>query len=358
MDPRELARRPAVATLVVVVAMATVTGLWWPRHGAPAARAVTGATPTTIGSLPGDATTQADLGSHLVFYTDPGMARVITAGGKVVADLGPWAGPGPSDRPVSFNGTVVFVHDGSAWVAVPPFTTAPQELGPATHVFGTSDGRLALELGHRPGPVTVVMHAPQGSVIGAPINLPVGTEAVAGLRDGLLLDLGGGGLELFDPGAGTVVSTIGAVQAVIDTSGNAVAWTDARRCDQFHSCELHVTDMGSGSDDRVPLPAGFSGFAAGGAFSPDGTKLAAFVRAQDGSVHAAVVDLDTDGIALLQPSVDASGGSQQRVAAAWTADGAWIFFGGPTGALYADRPDRTDVGVALPVAGSLTFTVL
>jgi hypothetical protein len=113
-------------------------------------------------------------------------------------------------------------------------------------------------------------------------------------------------LGLWDPRTGTV-RTLGHDWGVVDThtgrngASDLLAWIPAA-CDGRPTCPLLITNLTSGRTITVasPLPYGFD---IGGAFSPEGSQLAVFVKTNAGDVNPAMqlalVDPVTGSIRLI-----------------------------------------------------------
>jgi hypothetical protein len=115
-----------------------------------------------------------------------------------------------------------------------------------------------------------------------------------------------------------------------------VAWTSGVGCaPPPGGCALHLSDLRTGTD-RVAEIGGADGFAPlVGAFSPNGTRLAAFAVPATGSAgHLDVALVSTgDGDAVTVGSVSAPAG--RAPALGWSATGEFVVFGtgGPLNAV-------------------------
>ena len=119
-----------------------------------------------------------------------------------------------------------------------------------------------------------------------PARLPAGYQPVAGLDRRALgqpsaPDLGQSRLAVWQPaGDGRFSRVVGPAVSVVGIHGSTVAWRSAAaRCNTSSEGELHITDTTTGTDRVLAAPKGQCGFDGGGAFSPDGSRLAAFVDA-------------------------------------------------------------------------------
>jgi hypothetical protein len=155
---------------------------------------------------------------------------------------------------------------------------------------------------------------------------------------------------------------VGHIRTLIDGNSAAVAWQSMDGCNSDAECPLHITDMASGKDRVVaPLP-GHAGFVGGGAFSPDGRLLAAFVSArtdtgQIGAVanvpEAQLVVID-DGGSVATPSNAVVPVGEPAGAAVWSSD--HVFFGGTAGVIHAYAPGDTQA-ITLKIPSSYSFTI-
>ena len=107
-------------------------------------------------------------------------------------------------------------------------------------------------------------------------------------------------IAVWNPRTGTV-EVIGRARAVIDAYTppgarfSLLAWLPAG-CRPPGGCLVKITDTASGAVTTARSPSA-GGFAVGGAFSPDGSRLAVFVNAPSGrSARLALVDPATGGL--------------------------------------------------------------
>lgn len=147
--------------------------------------------------------------------------------------------------------------------------------------------------------------AVDGRVTVRDVRPPEGRWPVAATSSGLVFPSHGSGpggldqLELWNPLTGKVFRRLPGDYAVA-TRGDLLAW-----CRQ-PCARLHVTDVATGDDGEVRPPAGASGFAASGAFSPDGKLIAIPVRSdpspttQDPKWRLALVDVEEGTATLVQ----------------------------------------------------------
>jgi hypothetical protein len=293
--------------------------------------------PLKRGSLP------ADLAAERLFVAEPNRTGIYRAGGALISPAGGVTGAGYPSRPlVSGQGLVVYIHDGQAYRLPVSGATHPQRIGAADAIFPVEGGAIGLEAGGHLYPGLVEYMAADGTVAESgtgSTQLPAGATALARLSDGLLIQ------SAPDPTTGVfqvslvgahATAVLGSATAVIGTHGTAVAWTSCPIGPT--ACSLLLVDTATAARQVIAPPAGYRGFAEGGGFSPDGSLLAAFVPASNASGQPSlrlVVIRTTSGAAtIVGPplTVGESIGS-----AAWSADGHWLYFGGLTGALYAEH---------------------
>jgi hypothetical protein len=94
--------------------------------------------------------------------------------------------------------------------------------------------------------------------------------------------------------SGQLGPILGPAPTVIDTHLDTVAWRESVGRDGSE-CPLHITDATTGADRVVAPSPGHHGFLDGGAFTPDGTQLAAFVSAPPTTTpRAELVIIDVD----------------------------------------------------------------
>jgi hypothetical protein len=298
------------------------------------------------------------LGPYAVISTGTDGVHVIPLAG------GPESHPltTPTGPPVSTSGGVVFVSKGTAFLLAAPFTSPPRALVDADRVFpmvwpGT------IGVGSRAGSGAVSLQfvdLQTGNPISAPMGgLPHGYQPVA-----QVLAVGPGGvLRTWEPGSGgraQLGPALGDTAIVMGTDGQVVAWLAAGDCAPNGECPLHITDIESGpleGDRLVVPPLGHRGFLRGGALSPDGQFLAAFVSVPGGrqaQAELAIIDMTTSQLSLIAGStipIDKAGPSAQ-----WTPDGSFVFFSGPHGQMHAYQPGDTRA-TALDIKGSTSFAI-
>ena len=137
---------------------------------------------------------------------------------------------------------------------------------------------------------------------------------------------------IWDPASGKI-RQLGRDWGLIDSHtarngrSSLLAWLPGR-CLAVESCDLRITDTGTGRTIDVPSPMPY-GFDIGGAFSPDGTRLAVFVKTNDGGVNPAmqlaIVDTATGKLRLI-PGVQGEIGESVGWAR-WLPDGTHVLAG-------------------------------
>jgi hypothetical protein len=129
-----------------------------------------------------------------------------------------------------------------------------------------------------------------------------------------------GGLAVWDPRTGRLGRRLaaGAPLTVVAARGSAVAWVDGSA--------LHLGDLASGRDRVVAPPPGTDGFAAPGAFSPDGRTLAAVTRVGF-ATRPALALVDTARASAVRVA-GSEGALSDRCSPclAWAPAGDWVFF--------------------------------
>jgi hypothetical protein len=183
-------------------------------------------------------------------------------------------------------------------------------------------------------------------------TLPLGQRPVAGMSGGLLVQVAGpgGGLAVWDPRTGRLSRRLSGAgpPAVVVASGRVAAWVE--------ESALHLADLVTGRDRVVAPPPGSDGFAAPGAFSPDGRTLAAVTQAGFSTRPAlALVAVDRASAVRVRGS-DGALADRCSPCLAWAPAGDWVFFNrlGPGFAIGAYRLGRAGaVTVPVEVPGSL-----
>ena len=280
------------------------------------------------------------LRGYTVVYADHDLSvlRLDGQGQRVIPGV---AVSGYPDVPVRVGESVVFVQGGVAYRIGAPFTGPAQALGPADHVFPVvAAGQVGLARGAPAGPLTVqeisVATGAAAGPLARPARLPAGYQPVAGVDTGVLVeqplapDVGESRLAVWQPaGGGRLSRILGPAGSVIAVHGATVAWRSAGPCRSATEGELHVTDTTTGIERVLAAPTGQCGFDGGGALSPDGRTLAAFVdAAPTAGPNAQLTLID---MATLTPTIVAGGVvpvGEPIGSAVWTPDGTIVLFGG------------------------------
>jgi hypothetical protein len=149
-------------------------------------------------------------------------------------------------------------------------------------------------------------------------------------------------LALWDPPTGRV-QPLGSVWQLIDTHFSAanapstIARVDCAQPGQPKLCVLLLTNSVTGETRQVSSPVAGSGFIFGGAFSPDGTRLAAFVSATQGGGNAQLVIVDVNTGRVQRVGNATVGIGEAYGYATWSRSGDWVVFGGYPGYMNAYR---------------------
>jgi hypothetical protein len=348
----------ALVTVTVAVTVAVTAVTWLHRSsghggGSPgAAGAVRGQRPSTA------AVWVDDSGGLHVGYIQPGRPAQMTQ--HVVAEVNAAALPlvRAGDRVYWVNPAGTFVPALGHWSAIVQYldvvTGEIGTAGPGQTVFLSADGRELL----MSQTATVVTERPLAGG-GGPRNLtlPRGWYLPGG--DGLASLVGGEGLATANgiivesqegPGSDAPVlavwnprngriEVIGRDRAVIGAYTpprarySLLAWLPAA-CPSHGDCPVKITNTATLAVRTVasPLP---DGFAAGGAFSPDGTRLAVFVKTAAGrAARPAVIDMGTGAVRMpaghrLPLGLDVGW-------ARWLPDGTHVLVGTGTGGYELD----------------------
>ena len=336
--------RIALPTVVAAVALAVTAGLLITRS----ARNKPG--------LP------AALARERLFIADPARTGIFRADGtevEVIRDL--TADGYPSRAVESGSGLVVFIHQGEAYMVPSTGEGAPVQVGPADSVFPASDGAVGFFVNGPPGRGFVEYMSAGGQLPehGTGSMELAGVTPLARLPAGLLTEttprspLGTFQLAMIGTQNNAV---LGAATQVIDIHATSVAWLSCVSIPT--TCSLVVDDTSSDVNQVIPPPPGYAGYAPGGAFSPDGTMLATFVVTGHRALRLAVINAAMGHATLIGPPLqveDAIG------TATWSADGQWLYYGGDTGGLYAQRIEEgRPIGRQwrLPIQTSKTVTGL
>ena len=365
MPPREMAgvRRPwlAVGALVAgLLALRAVAPFLGPAGPVP----VPAAPVATVATRPAPLTEAT--GASLLLGGDGGLLRVDLDRGRVrPVPLPPGAGEAGIGL-VERDGVVVAVRGGVAYAASgkPGQRAAP--LGPASYaVASASPGRVWLveetgdpERWFRLREVDLGRPLGGGAVAGDRGVLPLGRRPVAAAPGGLLVhEVGGGdGLAVWDPRTGRLGRRLpaGATLTAVAAHGHAVAWVEG--------VTLHLGDLASGRDRVVQPPPGTDGFAAPGAFSPDGRSLATVTRVGFSTRPALALVAVDRAAAVRVAGSDGALSDRCSPCLAWAPAGDWVFFSrlGPgfgIGAYRLGRPQAVTVPVDVPFSFPPSFAV-
>jgi hypothetical protein len=373
--PQGAGRSPRISLRVIVVAVGVVVGVGVlvgmasrrnhdrPEEPSASAPPTTTSTPSTTPSTPpttpsSSAAALAALRHYTVLYASQSGPRLVPLDGSPPSTVMP-TGPGDLDRPLRVAGGVVFIHQAMAYFLATPIHEPPKALVAADHLFPTiTPGQVGVQLGLGPEPVTVqFVSIPPGAGAISPLwQLPAGYQAVAQTGSGILVDDISGELRTLNLASGQLGPLLGRAATLIDTHLDTVAWRASVGCDSGE-CPLHITDATTGADRVVAPPPGHHGFLDGGAFSPDGTMLAAFVSAPPTTSprsELVVIDVATS---IIHPVANGEFQIREpRGAAVWTPDATTVFFSGNNGPMLAYRPADTQV-VVTNVPASYSFVV-
>ncbi len=324
------------------------------RHSLHIAAAVAALTATSAGTIYAINVSEsgrqrsalpADLVAERVFIAEPNRTGIYHADGTVVNQINGITADGYPNQPVaSGSGLVVYVHGGQAYQIPGAGLNSPHQVGAADQVFPASGGAVGLYVGGPLGPGYVEYLSFDG-VVPEPrtgsTQLPVGVTPAARLSDGLLIQ------SAAQPPSSTVeirvtgtdsTTVLGVANALIGTHGTTVAWTSCLTGPK--TCSLLLVDTVTVSRQVVLPPPGYSDWAQGGGFSPDGSLLAAFVptAANQQVLRLVVIRTSTRRATVIGPPLTVG---EQIGSATWSADGRYLFFGGLTGNLHAERTGPT-----------------
>jgi hypothetical protein len=287
----------------------------------------------------------AGLAAERLFFAEPVQTGFYQANGDVVTKFPRTRGAG--DQPiVSGDGAVVYIHGRDAYRTSGENATHLVNLGGASWIFPAEHGAIGIESGGDGTPASVEFMAADGAIPEpgtTKVELPPDVTAIAQVPDGLLVTrgdiwshyptpLGHVRLSIIKP-HGTIA--LGDATAVTGTYGASVAWTTCRSS----RCSLHLVNTTTGHTRILRPPAGYRGYAHGGAFSPDGSLLATFVPSKSrygfNVIHLVVIRVRTGKVSVIGPGLFA--GPAHLGAASWSADGHWLYFGGLDGTLDAEQ---------------------
>jgi hypothetical protein len=314
-----------------------------------------------VGSWAGSAAPRrGTLATERVFIAEPDRTGVFRTDGEMVTATGDLGADGYLKRPsATSDGYALFVHDGDAYRVAASGRGGVRLVGPADDVFPVADGSVGLEVDRARGPGTVEYVTPDGQLPRRTgfTSIPNGTRAVAGLDDGLLLanspSTPSGLFQLNLLTARGITQVVGAAGAVIATYANTVAVSICEGGPSY--CVLTLVDAAGGPSRTVEPPGGYSSFAQGGSFSPDGALLAAFVPDANAALHLVLIDTRTRDASLVGPPLSTT---QPIGVATWSSDGHWLFFGPPDGGLYAQQVTRdAAIGGARPLPMKSSYDI-
>jgi hypothetical protein len=353
-------RRPALAVGALVAGLLAMRAAA-PFVAPPATVQVTAATPVAAPATRPAVLAEAT-GTSLFLGGDDGLLRVDLDRRSVRRVALPGGAAGADNGLVGRDGVVVAVRGGVAYAAHGRADRPAVPLGPASYAIASArPGRVWLveETGD-PDRWFRVREVALGSLGGAGVaaersgaaTLPLGRRPVAGAPGGLLVHLvgPGGGLAVWDPRTGRLGRRLaaGTPLTVVAASGRAVAWVEGSA--------LHLGDLDTGRDRVVPPPPGIDGFAAPGAFSPDGRTLAA-ITSVGFSTRPALALVAVDRAAAVRVT-GSDGALSDRCAPclAWAPAGDWVFFSrlGPGFGIGAYRLGRARA-VTVPVDVPFSF---
>ena len=222
-----------------------------------------------------------------------------------------------------------------------PASGRTQEVGPGQFVFPAADGRHVFISRTE----TRIVEVPvAGSGAPRTLTLPPGwfvpNGASMGVADGILVQSADRPdrahprtFGVWNPRSGRVrvlgtgFQVIGAVRPP-GARGSLLAWVPAT-CTPGQDCRIRITSTRTLSTKTARSPL-HHGFAAGGAFSPDGTRLAVFVNLNGGpspgSAQLAVVDTRTGALRLVPGARIQMG--EPAAWARWLPDGRHLVAGG------------------------------
>jgi len=304
-------------------------------------------------------------GASLILGGDGGLLRVDLDRRSVQRLPLPRGAAEADNGLVERDGVVVAVRDGTAYAAPVRPGRPVTLLGPASYALAAAaPGRVWLveetgdpERWFRLRELDLGRSLARGAGPARGV-LPLERRPVAAVPGGLLVhQLGdGGGLAVWDPRTGRLGRRLaaGATLTGVAARGRAVAWVEG--------AVLHLGDLTTGRDRVVAPPPESDGFAAPGAFSPDGRTLAAVTRSGFSTRPAlALVTVDRTAAVRVAGS-DGALSDRCSPCLAWAPAGDWVFFSrlGPgfgIGAYRLGRPGAVTVPVEVPFSFPPSFAV-
>ena len=293
---------------------------------------------------------------YSVLSTDRSGPRLTRLDG-ISASISSVPGASGPERPVEVSGGGVFLQGGRAYFVASGNSAMPVALGLADRLFKMPwPDVVGVQHGLGPGPVSVqfVSTAGASSANSPDWRLPAGYQPLTLAGSGLLVQDEGGQLRTWSLAGGQLGPILGRASSVIDIHLDEVAWRSVTGCHDGE-CPLHLTDASSGVDRLVSPPPSHVGFLDGGAFSPDGASLAAFLSVPHDRSHSAQLVLID---ASVPSNISAVADSMVPVGepagmAAWTPDSTLVVFCGITGPMHAYLPgDARAVMLNIPASSS------
>jgi hypothetical protein len=302
-------------------------------------------------------------GASLILGGDGGLLRVDLDRRRVRQVQLPIGAAEADNGLVERDGVVVAVRGGVAYAASGRPGWPATRRGPASYALASATpGRvwLVTETGDPERWFRLReldLGGPQaGGAVPARGVLPLDRRPVAGVPGGLLVhEIGpSSGLAVWNPGTGRLGRRLvtAATLTGVAARGRAVAWVEYST--------LHLGDLATGRDRVVAPPPGTDGFAAPGAFSPDGRTLAAVTRV--GFSTRPALALVAVGRAAAVRVAGSEGALSDRCSPCltWAPAGDWVFFSrlGPgfgIGAYRLGRPRAVTVPVDVPFSFPPSF---
>jgi hypothetical protein len=299
---------------------------------------------SVLGRLPGA------LASERLCFADPTKTGLYRADGQKLTDLTMTPGEGyPLVPLVSSRGVVVYIHGDYAYRTDPRNRRRVVQLAPASWIFPAEHGAIGIESGGEEGPASVTYMAANGAFPerGTPsVILAPGITAIAQVPSGLIVAAGATLAELLNQVTRVTLSLIeahttvnlGTATSVLGISGPTLALVTCPSRG-MSSCVLRLVNTTTQRVRTIRPPPGYSGFAQGGGFAPNGKLLATFVPSPGGDrstvLHLALIRLST-GVATVG-RLRLAARDELVGDATWSADGHWLYFGSLSGPLDAQQ---------------------
>ncbi|HLI57938.1 MAG TPA: hypothetical protein VKY26_13015, partial [Actinomycetota bacterium] len=278
------------------------------------------------------------------------------------------------EEPIPISGGAAVIEGGTAY-RISGVNATPVDLGPADHLFPAATNGLVgvYRAGTGGQSATMQMVAVTASASSSPVSVfPAGWQPVAQANTGIVIEQpqnGNLGLELWQPNTSpgaAVLKSWGPAKAVVDVSGNEMAWLAADGCDPQGECPLHITNLSTFADTIAKPPPGYSGFLASGAFSPDNVDTLAILvyDASTGFAQARLALVQTASgsatagtwLGSLLPQAEVTPGKTIPGHVCWTPDGGRILFAGGSGSIQEFALGDVQ-SYPLSVGASYGFTV-